>query len=188
MRQLLRITTALAIGALLLGPGAVSQAEESSQRNFTVSIIEAKFSQQGDISKVAPETIWKTTRDSSKTDWAETIRCTVLDGQQASVMFGKSVSVVTGVSESQRGRTRSTRDMQIGTAVKLTAESHEDRVAVQVEYQSSRLSGVISDEPPPPSVEQNEIASTLVLEIGKPKILSATPGSVVLIMVEESSN
>lgn len=176
---------ALAICTLATHRQAFPQeGKAEAPRTFLVTILEGRLSEQSKASEANAERLWADLRDSSKTDWLETVQFTVLDGHKTRVMFGRKVPVVAGITESQHGKTRNMVDKPIGTGVSLAIKGADEKLALEVEYQSSRLSGENSGELPPPALETSDFESTLLLSLGKPKLLVASPNTCLMILIE----
>jgi hypothetical protein len=103
----------------------------------------------------------------------ETVRLSLLEGHPMEALFGKSTAIPTGVSQTVNGRTRSMGQAQIGTSVKATALSKDDRVLLKLSYEASRIVGQIKEEVTP-DIERIKIDSSLLLENGKRVVVAGT--------------
>lgn len=164
------------------------EGKAESAQTFLVTIVEARLTEPTSESDTSAEALWVVAKDSSKTDWSETIQCTVLGGYKSRLMFGRNVAVVTGVTESPRGATRNMVDRPTGTEVSLAVTPSSDRLVLEIEYQSSRLSGENDGELPPPNVETNRYTSSVIVDLGEPVLLASTPNSKLLVLINSSPN
>jgi len=82
-----------------------------------------KLSKRGDVSLV------------------ETVRLTAIEGYQASAMFGKMVAIVQGVTTGVNGKSRNMVQRSLGTTLKVTAQSQDEKVLLKLNYQTTRMDG-----------------------------------------------
>ncbi len=174
-----------------LAPCRETLAQENkaeSARSFNVTIVEARLSEQSVPSEATAEMLWAMLRNSTQADWIESIQCTILEGQRTNVKFGRTVSVVTGITESQFGQTRNLTEKSLGTGVSLTVELTGEEIGLMIDYQASRFSSDNNGELPPPEVESNQYTSIVKLKLGMPKLLSSTPKSRLMVLIDSDTN
>jgi type II secretory pathway component GspD/PulD (secretin) len=114
----------------------------------------------------------------------ETVRLSALEGHEAMVQFGKNAAVTVGVTNFSgapnfpggRGNARQVQYRQVGTLVKLTAQSQADKVLLKLSYEVSRLEGGSPDGPEAdaPDMSVIQFNTTLLLEPGKPTLVGGT--------------
>lgn len=155
---------------------------------YTLTIIEAKLSDPERHTDVSAEILWDVVNDPAKTIWKEALQCTVVDGFKTKLMFGRMVSVITSITETQRGETRNMVSREIGTGLSVLARQAGERVALELEYQASRLDGENNGELPPPDTSTQQFTSTVLLKLNKPTLMASSPNSILLIMVSEETN
>jgi len=163
---------------------AIGQNNDNVPRSYQVTLIEARLQSEINISELSARELFVTATAPSKVDWKEVITCAALEGHQTKVMFGRNVSLVTGITESSRGKQQSISDRSIGTGLLITIAQTGNKLATEIEYQSSRLSSENDGELPPPEIETNEVTSQVVLTLGQPKVLSSSPNSILIISVD----
>jgi hypothetical protein len=169
-------------------PAFAQENKAESARTFLVTIVEARLVEQDMASNATADRLWAALRDSAKTDWLETVQCTVLEGQKTRLMFGRQVPVVMGITESAHGKTRNMVDKPLTTEIFLGVTAADEKLGLEIEYQSSRLSGENNGELPPPEIERSQYTSSIVLRAGKPKLLALTPNSILMILIELDAN
>jgi hypothetical protein len=102
-----------------------------------------------------------------KIELVETIRMTALEYHENSVQFGKTTSVVNGVTRTAQGiQQQSRQSVPIGTMVQVKPTPQDDKVLLKVAYTVSRMEGNVAEERQP-DVVTVQLNSTLLLEIGK---------------------
>jgi len=184
---------AIAVFSIAAPPPAFTQdSSEATPRTFLVTIVEARLSEQN-VSLTKPgenvDELWAALRDSSKTEWSESVQCTALEGLKTRLMFGRNVAFVAGITESPHGKTKNMTDKPLGTGVSLVVTESGKKLKLDIEYQSSRLAGENNGELPPPDLETNQYNSSTLLELGKIQVLALTPNSSLLIRIDlEASN
>lgn len=118
-------------------------------------------------------------------EWREMTSCTLLLDQRTKVMFGKTVALVSGVTNSGRGTMRSMRQQSLGTAVSAVLSAEGDELSLQLSYQASRLGSPQQEDALSPPIEQTVFDSTVVLELSEPKIVTTTPHSCLIVTLQK---
>ena len=103
----------------------------------------------------------------------QTLRLSAIDGQDATAKFGRRVTVTTGKTTSDRGVTRHTQFLDIGTMIQLSGIVKENTCSIAISYEASRLDGEGTDDSPP-DVVNSRLTGTYVADLGKPILLGGT--------------
>lgn len=111
-----------------------------------------------------------------KVELIECVTLSTIESQETMVRFGKRVAVTTGVVVMPGAGARNIRNVQnleLGTIVRVKAESRGEQVVMNLNYESSRLVGEGAEDAPP-DTHSIELTSTLLLELGVPKLVGGT--------------
>jgi len=103
----------------------------------------------------------------------ETIRVAIVDGIEGMAQFGKQVAVTTGTTGNRDSKTRQTRDVPIGTIIRVTSKSNGSEIVLSIQYESSRLNGNGTDDSAP-DILTNRITTTQAISLSKPTLLGGT--------------
>ena len=118
----------------------------------------------------------------------ETMSLTSVEHRESRVQFGRRVQMITGQSSMGAGRTATqSTTVSVGTLIRATVSSDDDRIAVELEYESSTLEPAVDEE------TLGEIATTTVttqlrLKPGEPQVVTRSQGEhriVLLVNVTE---
>lgn len=175
------------------GPRALDGgASTATSRPYLIEVIEFQID-ASDGAELSPEQLvqsYSQMKSDGLLKRAEKIRFYASVQKASFVNFGKQVALTTGATMAGPGRpvARQVKQFEIGTTAEVMLDSvGEGQVVLQVLYRSSRVAGEGTDDSPPDIVSINMEAS-LVLELGKTKLLggtSADPNVYVLITVSE---
>jgi hypothetical protein len=124
-----------------------------------------------------------------KVDLIESVTLSTVESQETMVRFWKRVAVTTGVMAMPGPGARNVRSVQereLGTIVRLKAESRGEQVVMNLIYQSSRLVGEGAEDAPP-DTHSIQLTSTLLLELGVPKLVGGTTGDQSSFVIAEVS-
>ncbi|TWU37338.1 type II and III secretion system protein [Novipirellula artificiosorum] len=107
----------------------------------------------------------------------ETIHLSVVSGFRTMVQFGSDVSVTTGSITNRGSTARQMETRSVGTLLTATITPKQNQLLVELNYSSSQIAG---DEQADshPSVVKNTIETSLMMEIGKPMLVSGLTKSV----------
>jgi hypothetical protein len=103
----------------------------------------------------------------------ETLRIRLLENFTTEILFGKSVAVIAGMSQTVNGKTRNMIQRQIGTSVRATVESKNEKMQLKLIYEVSRFLGE-AQEDSAPDIETVKIDTNLLLENGKRVVVAGT--------------
>ncbi|MFM8726318.1 MAG: hypothetical protein ACKON9_14475 [Planctomycetaceae bacterium] len=116
----------------------------------------------------------------------ETIRLSSLGGTESMVQFGRRSSVTVGRAVTGRGEVlKNLQSVEYGTLVKLTAVPQQQQILLSLSFESSRPLPATADDAPA-DVSQTRISTALLLDPGKPALVSSfdgNPGSVLVVTV-----
>ncbi len=183
--------TLCATGSTIAQEATQSENTSDVSKSYVVQLTEYRFEQPLRPSQSAAEILelLAATGDSKKAEIVETVRLSTLSGTESMVQFGRRVSVTVGKATTRGGETvRQKQGYDVGTVVRLTARPQDDKVAMALTFDSSRI-GEEVDEDSPPDVIKTQISSTLLLELGKPSLVgSSTQASSRVIVVTVTEN
>ena len=183
-------TLSVAFICVLIGKQTIAQPPEDSSslpQAFELQILETGLTDelQTEIEKAETEEDLLALTSSRNATWRESTSCTVLEGQSTRIMFGKTISLVTGVSQGRQGRVESRSRQQIGTGINALVKRVGDKFELKLSYQSARLESEQQDDMPPPGILTTTFDSTAVLELGQPKVLTTTPHSCLFVTISK---
>jgi predicted RecA/RadA family phage recombinase len=101
----------------------------------------------------------------------ETIRLTALSDTESMVQFGKRMAVTTASITRGDAITRQTKEIEIGTILRLRIKPHAKGAIADIDYSTNRVDGEGTDDSPP-DVLTNTMQSTQVYVLGKSRLLS----------------
>jgi hypothetical protein len=159
-----------------------------SRASFVVQLTEYQLEQPIDpsLSAAAILEMLTTQRDGEKCRPVETIRLSTVSGTESMAQFGRVVNVTVGKATTARGETvRNMQAVDVGSMIRVTAIPQNDRVAITLSFESSRISGDI-DQDVAPDISKTQISTTQLLELGKPTLVGSsttTSSSIVLVTV-----
>jgi hypothetical protein len=204
MRQFL-----LLLAACVLAPAVVVGQEDSpreagaaSPKSYVVQLTEFRFHNAADPKLSAADIVrtFQQPNAEETLELIETVRLSALESHETTVQFGRNAALTVGVANFSGapnfpgGRnTRQIQYRQVGTLVRLTAQSQEEKVLLKLTYEVSRLEGRAPDDPEAdsPDVIVIQFNTTLLVEPGKPTLVggtSAEPTNFLLVSVEELTN
>jgi hypothetical protein len=199
----------LLLAACVLAPEVVVGQEENpreagaaSPKSYVVQLTEFRFANAVDPKLTAAHIVHAFQQaDAEKSfELIETVRLTALESHETMVQFGRNTAVTVGVANFSGapnfpgGRnTRQTQYRQVGTLVRLTAQSQAEKVLLKLSYEVSRLEAQAPDdlEADSPDVIVIQFDTALLIEPGKPTLVggtSAEPSNFLLVSVEELTN
>lgn len=147
-------------------------------QTFFVTITEFRLSEAID-SRLSPDEIvalFDSAKSEGKAELIESVGLSTIESLETSVRFSKRIAVTVGAMMSPAaGRIRNVQDREVGTLVRLVAESRGEQVAVRLAYEASRMVGEGADDAPP-DTHSIQLSSTLLLEPGVPKLVGRTTG------------
>lgn len=112
-----------------------------------------------------------------KPELRETIRLSSLAGIESMVSIGRRTGVTVGRTATGRGEMlRNVQVMEFGTQVKVTAVPQDQRVRLSLTFESSHQLPPAADDAPA-DVSTTEVATTLMLDHGKPALVSSFGGN-----------
>ncbi len=203
----MRYTFILLAGLLLSvasGPFAVGQddlkgrrapsggASTATSRPYLIEVIEFQID-ASDGADLSPEQLvesYPQMKSDGLLKRAETIRFHASVKKASFVNFGKQIALTTGATLAGPDRpvARQVKQFEIGTTAEVMLDSADKgQASLQVVYRSSRVAGEGTDDTPP-EILSISMEASLVLELGKTKLLggtSADPNVYVLITVSE---
>jgi hypothetical protein len=147
-----------------------------SRASFVVQLTEYQLEQPIDqsLSAAAILEMLTTQRDGEKCRPVETIRLSTVSGTESMAQFGRVVNVIVGKATTARGETlRNMQAVDIGSMIRVTAIPQDERVAITLNFETSRISGDI-DQDVPPSISKTQISTTQLLELGKPTLVGSS--------------
>lgn len=103
----------------------------------------------------------------------ETIRLTAMSDTESMVQFGKRVAVTTASMTRGDAVTRQTKEIEIGTILRLLIKPHAKGAVADIDYSTSRIDGE-GTEDSPPDILTNTMQSSQVYVLGKSRLLSTT--------------
>ncbi len=103
----------------------------------------------------------------------ETIRVSTISGFEGMAQFGKQVTVTTGKTTNRESTMRQTRQVPIGTVLRVTAKSEGSEVMMNIQFESSRLDGEGTDDSPP-DIVTNRISTSQLFSLEKPTMVGGT--------------
>ena len=162
-----------------------------SQASFVVQLSEYQLEQPVDSSLSADAILEMLTaqRDGEKCRPIETIRLSTVSGVESLAQFGRRVNVTVGKATTARGETvRNMEAVDVGSLVRVTAILQDGKVAITLNYESSRVIGDI-DQDVPPNINKTQVSTILSLEPGKPALVSSsstTSSSILVVTVTRS--
>lgn len=183
MHMKISFVLTLVLGLALANP-AIGQEAATDRQAYDLRVVEIPTTQEAQdrLVESGAEQLNLAMREA---EWRETISCTLILEQKTKVMFGKTVALVSGVSNSSRGTVRQMRQQNIGTAMQATLSRKEESFLLKLAYQSSRLDGPQLEDAPPPGIQQTVFESPVELELGTPKIVATTPHSCLIVTVQK---
>jgi len=112
-------------------------------RSYTITVVEFHLKNGEDLSLSAATIAQDFEKLSKRGDVSlvETVRLTAIEGYQASAMFGKMVAIVQGVTTGVNGKSRNMVQRSLGTTLKVTAQSQDEKVLLKLNYQTTRMDG-----------------------------------------------
>ncbi|MDA7933087.1 type II and III secretion system protein [Mariniblastus sp.] len=159
--------------------------------SYIVQLTEYRLDQPLNPSQSAAEILAMVSANGGdmKGEIVETIRLSTLSGTESMVQFGRRVNVTVGKATTNRGETvRNMQAIDVGTIVKVTLVPRNDKVAMMLTFESSRI-GEDADEDSPPNVNKTQVNTTQLLELGKPDLVgSSTTSSSSIIVVTVTHN
>lgn len=175
-------------GAVVATPGLPGLPTEVGQA-FSVTFTEFRLPAAIESGWTAGEIeeSFASLKTEGKVDLVESVTLSTVESQETMVTFGKRVAVTTGLMAMGGPGTRTLRnvqDRQLGTTVRVKAESRGERVVMSLIYESSRLVGEGAEDAPP-DTHSIQLTSTLVLEPGVPKLVGGTTGDGTLFLIVE---
>jgi hypothetical protein len=198
----------LLLAACMLTPAAVVGQEEkpheagaASPKSYVVQFTEFRLKNAADPNLSAADIVQAFQQPNAEEtlELIETVRLSALDGHESMVQFGKSAAVTMGVANfggapnfpgGGRGNARQVQYRQVGTLVRLTAQSQAEKVLLKLSYEVSRLEAPAPDsaEDDAPDVNVIQFNTTLLVEPGKPTLVggtSAEPTDFLVVSVTE---
>ncbi len=136
---------------------------------FRIPAVEAELPKEmGDIAKDFEEQL-----KAGNFEIYETVQLEAIAGKPTRVMFGKTVNVVTGVSNRNGIETKMMTQQKLGIGVNVTVQPQGDGgIDVSLEYQASRLLPT-SAEDEPPEIDAIQMETTTSVVPQQRKFLSA---------------
>lgn len=148
-----------------------SSSSNSELLSYTVQLTEFRLKEaldprtsEQDIVRLLAEP-----QDGSKFEVRETVRLSTLANHESRAHFGKSITVAVGTTQSQFGRVSNTQRMEIGTSVRVTANTVGEKVTLKLMYEAARFNDHSPDSPP--DVTTTTFETTLALTPGKPTLV-----------------
>ena len=114
----------------------------------------------------------------------EYMQCSLVEGFQTSMMHGRSIALVAGVSQTPAGRMRQMQQTKVGTSLELIAERNEDRVGIKITYESSKIVGEGSEDAPPDIVTSQYLTAQILVP-GRIHLVGQNAGVMLLARVVE---
>lgn len=144
--------------------------------SFIVQFTEYRFKEPLKTNQTSAEILAMTTAKDgvAEAKMVESIRMSTIGGVDSMVQFGKNANVIVGKSRTNRGETISnSRTVSVGTIVKVKISPYKDKVKLQLSYETSKLEEA-DKEGSIPDIYKAKIATTQLLELGKPAIVGST--------------
>lgn len=107
----------------------------------------------------------------SGTKPVETIRLTAMSETESMVQVGRRVALTTGTMTRGGVTNRQTKDIEIGTILRIQIKQHAKGAIADIDYSTSRLDGDGTDDSPS-DVLTNTMQSTQIYGLGKTRLLS----------------
>ncbi|WP_372722937.1 hypothetical protein [Novipirellula sp.] len=155
--------------------GGQSHAEDSggnSQPNTTqylVELSEYKLEQSIPTGLGEGEVVDAILKSGTKP--VETIRLTAMSETESMIQVGRRVALTTGTMTRGGVTTRQTKDIEIGTILRIQIKQHAKGAIADIDYSTSRLDGDRTDDSPS-DVLTNTMQSTQIYGLGKTRLLS----------------
>ena len=167
-------------------------ASTATRRQYLIEVIEFQIaaSDGADLSAEQLVESYPQMKSDGLLKRAETTRFYASEKKPSFVNFGKQIELTSASTLAEQGRpvARQVKQIEIGTTAEVLLDSvGEGQVALQVVYRSSRVEGEGTDDSPP-DIQSINMEASLVLELGKTKLLggtSANPNVYVLITISE---
>ena len=159
----------------------------SNQASFIVQLTEYRLKQPLDPSRSVSEILASLAKPGDNEEYQpiETIRLSALSGTESTAQFGRRVNVTIGTTTNRGGTVKNVQAVDVGTLVRVTPALQAGKVALKLEFESSRIEGDASADSPP-DISTTQIKTTQLLELGKPSLVgstTSTANSVILITV-----
>ena len=105
----------------------------------------------------------------------ETVRFTTVSNTPASVQVGRQENVVTATTSSRGGQTRQMTTYQVGTIIQVMLARRDNKVVMEVEYNSSRfVDGDDDEENLRPDIDEIELQTTLLADLDQPILVGGS--------------
>ena len=174
----------IAVNVLL---SAVSFAQEDSQRDaspatsdpavqsYVVQLTEFRLKSSSNPALTASDIVasFEQMSGDGMVDVVEIVRLSALAGFETVAQFGKMATVTVGVAQPFGGRGSARQIQNVGTVVRITAFSQEEKVLLKLTYEATRLRDSPQEDIPPDAVTVS-VNTTLLIEPGKPTLVAGT--------------
>ena len=172
------------------GPTDDTNSSSSMQTSFTVKLTEYRMKLPQDPSRSASEILAILTKpgDNDSYQPIETIRLSALSGTTSTAQFGRTANVTAGTTTNRGGKVKNMQSVDVGTAVSVTPVLQSGKVALQLEFDSSRIEGDASGDSPP-DISKTRINTNQLLELGKPGLVGSTTSmgsSIIVVTVTQN--
>lgn len=175
MRYLFAVLAVAALSTTFL----IARGEETPAKNakslktYTVTVVEFHLKSNAEptaaLSKIAED--FDKLSAGGDVSLVETVKVSVLEQHPTSVLFGKTMQVLSGVAQTQAGKQRSYKQHSLGTHLTVSAEPVEDQVLLKIKYEAMRIAGELKEELPPDFATTN-VDSSALLKIGDRIVLA----------------
>ena len=164
-----------------------ANSSSSKQASFIVQLTEYRLRQPVDPPRSVSDILAILARPGGNEEYQpiETIRLSALSGTESTVQFGRRVNVTVGTTTNRGGTVKNVQAVDVGTLVRVTPALQAGKVALKLEFESSRIEGDATQDSPP-DISTTQIKTTQLLELGKPSLVgstTSTANSVILITV-----
>ena len=150
-------------------------APDAAIQSYVVQLTEFRLKASVDPTLKAKEIVqaFDKLKSDGKIDLIETVRLSALENHESMAQFGKTATVTTSISQTQRGRVRSTQQREVGTMVELTAIPRNGKILLKLHYEASRFDGAGTEDSPPDTLT-TRFNTTLLVEPGTPTLVGGT--------------
>lgn len=145
----------------------------SELQSFTLTIVEFRMKTPENINVESLAKDYDKIAAAGQLISNETLRIRLLENFPSEILFGKSVAVISGISQTVNGKNRNMTQRQIGTSVRATVESKNEKMQLKLSYDVSRFLGEVQEDSAP-DIETVKIDTNLLLENGKRVVVAGT--------------
>jgi hypothetical protein len=115
----------------------------------------------------------------------QSLRINIIQGREAFAQFGLREPVVVSTMRNSRSPDMHTYRLEnVGTAVRALAEPHDEKILLKIEFEWSRMREAVEKDKPQ-QIVSGVVRSEVLLEAGKPQVLSSKSGETSTVLVVE---